>query len=288
VSAYGIDPYGGDLGPYGGPGLITVLNILPAAENRVILVFDRAPMSSDPKGRRDATNPANYTIEPIDPTITINGISTVPDKAIVPTLPIALARARVDPYDPKQIHLWTDRDMEPQIEHRVSIVGPIHGEGCEDFAGLVSWTIWAPLPAPLQMAPDRLDGQLRDLDDGGTATSGDLPEVWRYEGTGDIALQGELESLKKRIIRRCTQAPNSYVWSNNGVPMFIGDLMTVGSLNNLAQVVQEQARKDILVADAAVTVEPVLSGGDAIIVVTLSIRLRDRRDVSLVYKLPTK
>ena len=94
--------------------------------------------------------------------------------------------------------------------------------------------------------------------------------------------------LKKRIIRRCTQAPNSYVWSNNGVPMFIGDLMTVGSLNNLAQVVQEQARKDILVADAAVTVEPVLSGGDAIIVVTLSIRLRDRRDVSLVYKLPTK
>lgn len=288
MSAYGVEPYGGGLGPYGGPGLITLLGVLPAAENRVIVVFDRAPLAMDPKGRRDATNPANYTIASIDPTIVINGIATVPDKAVVPTRGVALARARVDRADPKQVHLWTDRDMEPMIEHRITIVGSIHGLACEDFAGPASDSIWAPSPSPLAVSPDRLDGNLRDLDDGGTASSGDLPEVWRYQENTDIALQDELESLKKRIIRRCTQLPNSYVWSDNGVPTFIGDLMTTASLSNLAEVVAAQARNDVLVSSASCEVVPLVSGGDAYVIITLSIRLRDRRDVTLRYKLPTK
>lgn len=288
MSQYGIDPYGGDLGPYGGPGLITVLGGLLAAENRFIVVFDRPPMADDPKGRRDATNIRNYTIAPIDPTITINGISTVPDKAVVPTRGIALARARVDPADPKQVHVWTDRNMEPDIEHLITVTGPIHGLDCEDLAGPGTFTIWGPTPPAIQISPDRFDGALRDLDDGGTAASGELAEVWRYSENNDIALQPELEALKKRIIRRCTQTPNSYVWSRNGTPVFIGDLMQVDTLDRLANAVAEQARKDILVDAAACTVEPLVSGSDAYVVVTLSLRLRDRRDVSLLYKLPVK
>lgn len=288
MSQYGIDPYGGDLGPYGGPGLITLLNIVLAAQNRFIVVFDRAPLADDPKNRRDATNIANYTIAPIDPTIVINGIPTVPDKAVVPTRRIALARARVDPLDPKQVHVWTDRNMEPDIKHLITVVGPIHGIDCEDFAGPNTGTIWGPTPPATQIAPDRFDGAFRDLDDGGTAASGELAEVWRYSENNDIALQPEIESLKKRIIRRCTQAPNSFVWSRNGVPVFIGDLMQIDTLDRLANAVAEQARKDALVDSAAVTVEPLVSGGDAYVVVTLSLRLRDRRDVTLLYKLPTK
>ncbi len=288
MSQYGIEPYGGELGPYGGAGLITLLGVLPAAENRFIVVFDRAPLSSDPKGRRDASNPANYRIEPIDPTIVINNIPTVPDKAVVPTRGIALARARVDPADPKQIHVWTDRDMEPNIEHRVSVIGPIHGMACEDFAGPPSDTFWAPNPAPLPIAPDRLDGSMRDLDDGGTASSGDYPEVWRYQDNSDIALQDEIESLKKRIIRRVTQLPNSYVWSDNGVPTFIHSLMTPAALNNLAIIVAEQTRKDALVSAASCEVTPFISGGDAYVVIRLSVILRDRRDLVISYKLPTK
>jgi hypothetical protein len=288
VSQYGIDPYGGELGPWGGPGLISVLGVLLAAENRFIVVFDRAPLAGDPKLRRDATNILNYSIAPIDPTLTINGISTVPDKAAVPTRPIALARARVDPQDPKQVWVWTDRNMEPDIEHTITVIGPIHGLGCETFVGPFVSTIWGPTPPQVQIAPDRLDGALRDLDDGGTASSGELPEVWRYSEDNDIALQGELESLKKRIIRRCTQMPNSFIWSDNGVPTFLGDLMQVGTLNQLANAVAEQTRKDIMVSAAAVTVEPLVSGGDAYVIVTLSVRLRDRRDVLLTYKLPVK
>ena len=288
MSQYGIDPYGGELGPYGGPGLITLLGVLGAAENRVIAVFDRAPQVDDSRALGSATNILNYTIETINPTIVINNIPTVPDKALVPTRGIALARARVDLADPKQVHIWTDRDMEPGIQHRISVVGPIHGLGCEEFAGPTSGTIWAPYPPPPQPSPDRLDGVLRDLDDGGTASSGEYPEVWRYQSNGDIALQSEIESLKKRIIRRCTQLPNSYIWSDNGVPVFLHALMQPDTLNALANVVAEQARRDVLVASASCEVTPLVSGGDAYVSITLSLILRDRRDVTLTYKLLAK
>lgn len=288
MSQYGISPYGGDYGPYGGPGLITLLGVLPAAVNRLIAVFDAAPLSFDPKGLRSATNTANYTLEPIDPTISINGYDIVPDGAIVPTKRIALARARVDPDDPRQIHIWTDRDMEPQIEHRLAVVGPIHGLACEMFAGPGEGTFFAPAPAPLAPAPDRLDGLMRDLDDGGTPSSGELPGVWRYQQSGEIALQSELESLKKRIIRRCTQAPRAYVWSPNGVDVFVGSLMTPDAMTRLATQVSEMARKDMMVRSASCTVTPQISGGDAYVYIVLAVQLRDRRDVTLTYLLPVK
>lgn len=288
MSQYGISPYGGDLGPYGGPGLITLLGVLPAAENRMIAVFDRAPLSFDPKGRRSATNIRNYTIEPLDPTITINGISTVPDKAVTPTRRIALGRARVDPNDPKQVHIWTDRDMEPNIEHRLTVVGPLHGASCETFAGPASSTFWAPAPPPPAASPDRLDGTLRDLDDGGTPADGELPGVWRYQESGDVALQSELASLKKRLLRRCTQTRGEFVWSTNGADVFLNVQMTPDALNRLATQVAEQARKDVLVAAASCTVTPQISGGDAYVIVILAVQLRDRRDVTFVYKLQVK
>lgn len=288
MSQYGIEPYGDELGPYGGPGLITLLGVLPAAENRMIALFDRAPVSDDPKGWRSATNIGLYTIETIDPTISINGYSIVPDKAIVPTRAVALARARVDPDDPKQIHIWTDRDMEPQVQHRLIVVGPIHGASCETFAGPGEGTFWAPSPAATASAPDRLDGQFRDLDDGGTPSSGDLPDVWRYQENGDIALQPEIEALKKRIIRRCTQQRGAFVWSPNGVDVFVNMQMRADELNRLATQVAEQARKDVIVAAASCTVTPLISGSDAYVTVVLAVQLRDRRDVTLTYKLQVK
>mgnify|MGYP000853134874 CR=1 FL=1 len=289
MSQYGIDPYGEDLGPWGGPGLITLRGVLLAAQNRFIVVFDQPPLARDPKGWRDATNTRNYTIEPIDPTITINGISVIPDKAVVPTRRIALARARQDREDPRQIHVWTDRDMEPRIEHRVTIVVPIHGAGCEDFVGPTSDTFWAPDPPPVAMAPDQLSGLYRDLDDGGTpASGGDLPGVWRYIETGEIALQSELEALKKRIIRRCTNVPGAFAWSDNGVLIVLNQQMRPETLTYLANRVAEQARVDALVAAASATVTPQISGGDAYVIVTLAVQLRDRRDLTLTFKLAVK
>lgn len=290
MSQYGLAPFG-DEGPYGGIGLISILGLLPAARNRLIVVFDAPPLADDPKGLRSASNIANWQCEPVDPTIVgVNppGNKYVPDGAIVPKRRIAVARARIDLGDLRQLHVWTDRDMEGGVKYRLTAVGELHGKACEAFSGPTAWEVYAPFPAPVRAIPDRLDGVYRDLDDGALPGFVQQPGIWRYKSTGDIALQDELTALKKRILRRCTHAPGAFLWSPNGVDLRIGMPMTPGNLTALANSVAEQARSDALVAAAAVTAELVQSGGDVFVLLTISVQLTDRRDLVLPLKiLPT-
>lgn len=287
MSQYGFAPFG-ESGPYGGPGLISILGLLTTARNRVIVVFDEVPLADDPKGLRSAANVANWLFEPIDPTIIgadPPGHTYVPDGAVVPKRRIGLARARLDPGDPRQLHVWTDRDMEGGVRYRLTAVGELHGAACETFAGPTAWETWAPHPAPVRSIPDRLDGVYRDLDDGQLPGFVSQPGIWRYKSTGDIALQDELVALKKRILRRCSHAPGAFVWSGSGVDLRFGLPATPANLSGLANAVAEQARKDTLVAAAAVTAELVQSGGDVYVLLTISVELTDRRDLVLTLKL---
>lgn len=290
MSQYGLSPYGED-GPYGGPGLITILGILPAARNRVIVFFDVRPLAEDPQGLRDASNVRNWAIAPVDPTIQgVNppGNAYVPDGEIVPKRRIGLARARLDTASPLQLHIWTDRDLEGGVRYRLDVVGELHGAACESFAGPTSWETYAPFAAQPRQIPDRLDGRYRDLDDGNLPGFVQQPGIWRYKSTGDIALQDELAALKKRIIRRCTHAPGAFLWSSNGVDLLFGQSATPANLTALANAVAAQARGDALVAAAAVTAELVQTAGDVFVLLTLSVQLTDRRDLVLPLKiLPT-
>lgn len=287
MSQYGLAPFGED-GPYGGAGLMSILGVLPAARNRLIVVFDVPPLADDPKGLRSASNVANWRLEPVDPTIVgVNppGNTYVPDGAIVPKRRIGLARARIDPGDLRQLHVWTDRDMEGGVKYRLTAVGGLHGRACEDFAGPTAWETYAPFPARIRNVPDQLDGVYRDLDDGALPGFVQQPGIWRYKSTGDIALQDELTALKKRLIRRCTHAPGAFLWSANGVDLRFGLPMVPGNLAALANAVAEQARGDALVSAAAVTAELVQSGGDVFVLLTLSVQLTDRRDLILPLKI---
>jgi hypothetical protein len=287
VSQYGIDPFGED-GPYGGPGLISILGLVPAARNRLIVVFDEPPLADDPKGLRSASNVANWRIEPVDPTIQgVNppGYTYVPDGQVVPKRRIGLARARIDLTDRTQLHVWTDRDMEGGVRHRLSVVGELHGAACEAFAGPTVWETYAPFPAPVRVIPDRLDGVYRDLDDGALPGFVQQPGIWRYKSTGDIALQDELVALKKRILRRCTHAPGAFVWSTDGVDLRFGLPATASNLTALANAVADQARVDPLVSAAAVTAELVQTGGEVFVLLTISVELVDRRDLVLPLKI---
>lgn len=289
MSQYGVSPFG-ESGPYGGPGLISILGVLPAARNRLVVFFDVAPLADDPKGLRSATNVANWRVQPVDPTILgVNppGNKYVPDGAVVPKRRIGLARARIDS-DIRQLQVWTDRDMEGGVLYRLTAVGELHGASCEAFAGPTVWETYAPFPAAVRTIPDRLDGTFRDLDDGQLPGFATQPGVWRYKATGDIALQDELVALKKRILRRCSHAPGAFLWSANGVDLRFGQSATAANLTALANAVAEQARLDTLVAAAAVTAELVQSGGDVYVLLTLAVQLTDRRDLVLTLKiLPT-
>lgn len=286
MSQYGISPYGGE-GPYGGAGLVTVLACVPGARNRVILFFDRRPLADDPRGARSAINPANYQIAAVDPTIPGNP-PHVPEGALVPTRRVALARARADVIDPTQIHLWTDRDMEGGILHRVTIIGALHGAACEDFAGLTTWDFYAPSPGPVRNAPDRLELRYRDLDDGDLPGFESLPGVWRYKSNGDIAMQPELEAFKKRLIRRLTQQRRAFTWSNNGIEIQIGQSLSAEVLNRVAGNVASMARADSLAASAGCTVQARVIGNDVYVEIAVSVELLDGREYLLSLSVPAK
>jgi len=286
VSQFGLQPFGED-GPFGGPGLITILAAVPGARNRIILFFDRIPQADDPAGLKSAINPENYVITPVDPTIPADP-PYVPEGAQVPTRRIALARCRADPDDPTQIHIWTDRDMEGGIIHRIEVVGELHGADCEDFAGETAWEVYAPFAAALRNAPDRLDQRFRDLDDGYLPGFETLPGVWRYKDTGDIALQPELEAFKKRLIRRLTQQRRAFTWSNNGVDLQIGQALTADILTAIAQNVAAMARTDSLVSSAGCTAQARILGNDVFVELLVSAELLDGREYLLSLSIPTK
>jgi hypothetical protein len=284
VSQFGITPFG-DEGPFGGPGLLTILAMVPAAQNRLVLFFDGLPLADDPKGSRSATNPRNYTVEAVDPTIPANP-PYVPEGKLVPTRRVALARARADLEDKTQIHLWLDRDMEGGILHRVTVVGMLHGAACEDFAGENVWEAYAPFSPALRVAPDRLDVRFRDLDDGNLPGFEVLPGVWRYKSNGDIALQAELEAFKKRLIRRLTQQRRSFTWSPNGINIVIGESLTPGVLSALANNVAAMARADSLTKSAGCTVSARTIGNDVYVEVIVTVELLDGREYLLSLSIP--
>lgn len=286
MSQYGISPYGID-GPYGGAGLITILAAVPGARNRVILFFDTAPLADDPKGARSATNPANYQISAVNPTIPGNP-PQVPEGELVPTRRVALSRCRADALDPTQIHLWTDRDMEGGVLHRVTVIGQLHGAGCETFAGLTEWDLYAPTAAATRNAPDQLEVRYRDLDDGNLPGFEDIPGIWRYKSNGDIALQPELDAFKKRLIRRLTQQKRAFTWSPNGITIVIGDSVSADVLSRLSNNIAAMARADSLAASAGCTVRAIVIGNDVFIEVSVSVELIDGRDYLLTLTVPTK
>lgn len=286
MSQFGVTPFGEE-GPFGGPGLITILAAAPGAQNRIILFFDGRPQADDPAGLRSAINPENYELTPVDPTIPAQP-PYVPEGAKVPTRRIALARCRADPDDPTQIHLWTDRDMEDGILHRIRVVGMLHGIDCEDFSGLTDWELYAPFSPVSRIAPDRLDERYRDLDDGNLPGFETLPGVWRYKSNNDIALQPELESFKKRLIRRLTQQRRAFTWSNNGVNLAIGQALTPDILIALAQNVAAMARADSLTSSAGCTASARIIGNDVYVELIVTVELLDGREYLLSLSLPTK
>lgn len=286
MSQFGLTPFGEE-GPFGGVGLITVLAAVPAARNRIILFFDGVPLIDDPKGLKSATNPANYLLTPLDPTIPGNP-PQVPDGAPVPSRRIALARCRADENDATQIHLWTDRDMEGGIVHQIQILGDIHGGNCEDFAGETAFEFYAPFAPAARNAPDRLDLRFRDLDDGYLPGFEVLPGVWRYKSNGDIALQPELESFKKRLIRRLTQQRRSFTWSDNGIEIVLGQPLTPDILIRLANNVASMARADALASSAGCTASARILGNDVFVELIVTVELRDGREYILSLSVPQK
>lgn len=291
MTAFGTSPLGSDLGPFGGPGLMTVLAVLPLGANRCVVVFDVAPLADDTQGPHSAVNPNNYAITAVDPTYTsptVPAPGIVPAGAAVPTRSPRIAEAVVDEADPTQVVLVFDCPLERGISYDVQISPGICGAHDEDFAGPEVWRFAAPAP-PIAASPGLVsEERFRDFDYLVAPTPTQEGGTYRSDANGDVGIQDANTSLKKRIYRR--------IFSGRGAFAFLGDygvgadrvkqLAKPGFIQGFASTAAEQIRAEPDVSAAAVEARMDVSTAGAFLIVDAYVRRTDARTVRLNFREP--
>ena len=288
MSNFGLAPFSPS--PFGGPGLITILGVLPAAANEVIVVFDKRPRADDPGAFDSATNPKNWTVTPIDPTIPstdVPGLSYVPKGKIVPTRTQLVASASQDEDDPTQIHIFLDSRLENLVEYEVEALPSVIGEDCEVLVGPTVFQFFGLRPGPARRSRFVQEDRFRDWDN--DFFPRDRPgATWRLEDSGDIALQDADKSLRKRLLRRILSNPAAFAHlPDYGTNTRIKSLIKTGQVQALANAAQQQAAQEPDVLQAATTARVVNeSAGGAVVALEIFVQRRDARDSRFLFEFP--
>lgn len=285
MSQYGVSPFGVGLTPFGGPGLIGIFGVLVASTNRVIAVFDRIPLQSDRAGLRSAINRNNWTLTAIDPTID----GYVPPGKVVPTRETGIFRCQADRANRRQIHVTADTTLEEGVQYELKAVGDLHGEACEMFVGPKAFTFLAPFHGGNLELKVSTIGLFRDLDDGfddRLENSG----IWRYTDSRDIAMESELRSLRKRIIRIIFTDLGDWASAPDfGAGVRLKSIVRQPEMQALANRVAAQIQRQPDVEAASVQLRIVTYEGHVFIELTARVKPRGGRDMGLELRLdPTK
>jgi hypothetical protein len=286
ISQLGIQPFG-PTGPFSLPGKISVLGVVPLAENRLIVCWDIPPNIRDRKGARSAINVGNYTLTPIDPTIETEEGPVVPPGELVPTFEVDLWRAEVDEVDLTQIHLWTDRNLDPGRRYNLVIDGPIDGAAnCEEHAGPIDWRIKAPLAPKRRPANPAAIAELLDLHDG-LVPEEEIDTVWHYTADGDIDVQSSSSALRKTIYRMLSSMQGEWKYHPSfGVYIPLKTATRGDVVQRSANSIRATLSTDPLVRDAFVQAAVEIVGADAVIRFTISVFRRDERRLDTIVDIP--
>lgn len=276
MGIFGFTPLGAGPGPFGGPGLITVLGVLPESVNGLVVVFDRAPVARGAGLYYSATNIRNYAMTPVDPsTPTIDGVQ-VPVGMLVPGYSPQVAGATGDLVDAHQVHLQVEADLQPTVRYVLRVDPRVRGRHGEVFAGPTDWEFLALTPGALIPPSRRREERYRDLaystfprPDGGDTL------VYEFDPNTDLAIQGGGDSLRKRIYRRLLTNRGGFAFlPGYGAGLQPQALARGNQLQELADVVVEQVRQEPEVLDAGATVSVQPTDRGTFIVVDLRVQTR--------------
>lgn len=233
-----------------------MLGVLVSSNNELIVVFDVEPSTLDSQAYDSAVNPDNYVLTTVDPTEQLgNGGTAVPIGEVAPSRFPNVGTAIQDVNDPLQVAIGLDAAMEPGVRYDLVVNDVIAGAAGETFAGEDTWRVLAPKlsrqPRQAVISVERY----RDLDWIINPGPDEVAETWRQESSGDIALQDAATSLRKRLYRRVFTRPGEFAWMPAyGVGLAVKSLVKSGRLQELANLIAEQARKEPDVLNAGVEV----------------------------------
>ena len=249
--------FGFDTG-FGGPGDLVILAVAAIATNALIVEFDRAPLADDTTNPHSATHTDNWGVVAVDPTYysdtSPEGIPTV--GAAVPTRQPLLARVERNPDDETQVILYFDGPLQEGVVHSISMSPEVCGALDESPTGVLTWSFLPPSSFTPFTRARAVEERYRDFDFVTTRDGTPIGGTYRVDATGDIALQGGKESLRKRIYRRLFSGRGSWAFLRDyGLAVGLKSLGTRAELQSLASRAAAQIQREPDVVSATVTVQ---------------------------------
>lgn len=287
------NPYGSfqfGQSPYGGPGLITVLAVLPLTNGAFVVVFDTPPKGLDIESPTSGVNAHNYLLAAVDPTYYSE---TSPEGILAPglTAPTRFPYASVaalDPLNTSQVVVQSDSPLEPGIRYTVEVSEEIRGLDCEVFSGPTVWDFTAPGYPRTPQGIEVVEQRYRDFAWGpvGTEEAQGL-ESLQHDATNDIGIQGSLESLRKRLKRRVFTQKGGFIWSPQyGVGVKAKQLVSGGNLQSLASAVAEQLRLEPDVVDCSADVSVSRTSQGSFVEIAVHVIQRDQQVRRILFREP--
>ena len=252
MDSLGISPMGDGLGPWGGPGLITIKGVVPLGRRHVAIVLDRVPKLQNDGTWNDGSDVSNYAVLAIDPTqYTEQDEAYLPPGKLKATHEVAIINASLYTEDPEQVIIETDCKMEPTVEYELSVLY-LRGKQGEDFAGPTAWTFKALASAtkePVKHVLTAAHDPYYDIANGFYALdSNGTPALTGWQQTNDQNLvhHGGLANARKRINRRMFAGRGRYLIYGRGygIDWPIGRLSRPGDLRRLESACAEQIRQE--------------------------------------------
>ena len=273
------------------------LGMVPYGANRLLAYFSDVPVGDDPEGFDSVTNVANWTIDAVDPSqprVADPDNPFVPEGEVVPVYSPEVGMVTVDEDDARQVHLWFNTRLEQGVRFDVTVGTALRTKNCDDLESGTPFTLTHRVralqigvgPTPRFVTQDTL----RDFDWRYFPTDTlQPPGTWRYDTTGDIGIQSEDESLRKRLYRRITAKRRSFrnLPDDYGGVLDVKALARAGRIQELANLVAEQARLEPDVRDAGAQAKLTFAA-DGTVIVELTVRAVrvGRRESQFVLDVP--
>ena len=186
--------------------LISLVSALPLRENQVQLTFSEAPYFSNVLDLGDASDPTLFTVTPVAGGVGLDGA------AVRPVMPMLVEAGALD----TQLNVWLDRTMSCfPCQYQIAVAN-IKAEGGDaldpsNASATFSATRWFFTP-PGSQAHQRRDIANPQSFSGltGTLASQSMLGTYVVDTSADYSFDQGLQSLKKRIYRRCITKRNGF------------------------------------------------------------------------------
>ncbi len=262
---------------------------LPLALNEALVICNRTLPGDDVQGFNSVTNPSNWAVTPIDPRIVkTDGSFQVPLGEVVPTVADPqIASVAVDPDFDNQYILTTVTPMENGVRYTFTLSDDVKSTGCDVLSANDNASMRA-LGRGIAAGPRYVQAdQYRDWAMTYFPNDPKQPvSTWRFDSTGDIGIQNNLESLQKRIYRRLSTKPGGFRHlPGYGVDLKLKTLFRSGRANEIANELRKQIREEPDVLDAGIAVKLRFANNSPYVEISVRVQMIDRQIGKFVFPL---